>query len=165
MSGPAIRRHTYGTATANSRPFIGVATSRSVPHGRGDYVRIIRSDGQRGDDYSGYGALLTDMSDADHAIRVVKAALEPLRACPNGIRVHPVQGEFTYVELVRYHTAARELLRIDGVRGSKIDYQLNRLVIYVASRRVAQAVIEALPAVGIPLRAIVFQLSSGQTRG
>jgi hypothetical protein len=107
--------------------------------------------------------VLTHMAEADHAIRVVKAALEPLRACPDGIRVHPVQGEFTYVELVRYHAAARELLRIDGVRGSKIDYQLNRLVVYVASRRVAHAVIEALPALGIPEKAVVFQLNSGQT--
>jgi hypothetical protein len=109
--------------------------------------------------------VLTDMSEAGHAIQAVKAALEPLRACPHGIRVHPVKGEFTYGELVRYLAAARELTRIDGVRGSKIDYKLNRLVVYVASRRVAQEVIEALPQLGIPLHAVVFELSSGQTRG
>lgn len=104
--------------------------------------------------------VLTDMSEADHAVRVVKAALEPLRACPDGIRVHPVQGVFTYVELVRYQLAARPLLRIDGVRGTKIDYQLNRLVIYVESRLVAQAVIEALPQLGIPVEAVSFHAAS-----
>ena len=101
--------------------------------------------------------VLTDMSEADHAIRVVKAALEQLTACGEELRVHPVPGDFTYVELVRYHIAARELLRIDGVRGAKIDYQLNRLVIFVASRRVAQQVIAALPELGIPLKVVVFQ--------
>lgn len=106
--------------------------------------------------------VLTDLAEADHAIRVVKAALEPLRACPDGIRVHPTQGEFTYVELVRYQLAARALLRIDGVRGTRIDYQLNRLVIYVASRLVAQAVIEVLPQLGIPLEAVAFHAANSR---
>jgi His-Xaa-Ser system radical SAM maturase HxsC len=66
MSGPAIRRHTYGTATTNARPFIGIATSRSVPPpARSDHVRIVHKDRQEREDYSGYGALLTDGSEAD----------------------------------------------------------------------------------------------------
>ena len=106
--------------------------------------------------------VLTDMSEANHAIRVVKKALEPLRACPDGIRVHPVQGEFTYAELVRYQLAARPLLRIDGVRGTTINYQLNRLVIHVAARLVAQTVIEVLPQLGIPVHAVTFQAAGAR---
>jgi His-Xaa-Ser system radical SAM maturase HxsC len=61
-----IRRHTYGKATTNRPPFIGVATTRSVPiRGRSDYVRIIRRGRQDGDDCRGYGAVLTDLSDTD----------------------------------------------------------------------------------------------------
>ncbi|MGH7462985.1 MAG: hypothetical protein ACREMA_18420, partial [Longimicrobiales bacterium] len=91
--------------------------------------------------------VLTDLSQSDHAIRVVKAALEPNRACPNGIRVHAVQGKFTYVELQRYLAASRELLQLRGVLGAHVDLQQNRLVNTIVSREVAATVLEALPRV------------------
>jgi hypothetical protein len=106
--------------------------------------------------------VLTDMTEADHAIRVVKAALEPLRACPDGVRVHPVAGNFTYVELQRFNSSAQELLRIDGVRAIQINYQLNKLVVTVSSREVAQKVLAALPALNIPKEAISFQITGGR---
>jgi hypothetical protein len=115
--------------------------------------------------------VLTDLSESDHAIRIVKAALEPNRACPDGIRVHAVQGQFTYVELQRYLAAARALIPardgsgIRGVLGAHLDLKQNRLVITVASRQVAQAVIEALPRLGIPAEAVVFELGrAGSTQ-
>lgn len=110
--------------------------------------------------------VLTDMSQSDHAIRTVKAALEPNRGCPNGIRVHPVQGKFTYIELQRYLAASRELLQIRGVLGAVVDFQQNRLVITISAREVAATVLEALPRVGIPSDAVVFQLGrSSNSRG
>jgi hypothetical protein len=110
--------------------------------------------------------VLTDMSQAERALRIVKAAIETLvgRACPNGVRVQAVQGKFTYLQLQRFLAAARELLQIRGVLGTHIDYQLNRLVITVANREVAAAVLEALPRVGIPAEAVAFKLGSTTTR-
>jgi hypothetical protein len=110
--------------------------------------------------------VLTDMSQAEHAVRVVKAAVEALvgRACPNGVRVQAVQGKFTYLQLQRFLAAARELFQIRGVLGAHVDYQLNRLVITVSSREVAAAVLAALPRVGIPAEAVAFRLAPTTTR-
>jgi His-Xaa-Ser system radical SAM maturase HxsC len=66
VASPVIRRHTYGKASADRAPFIGIATSCAVPvGGRRDYVRILRK--ERGADSSldGYGAILTDLSEAE----------------------------------------------------------------------------------------------------
>jgi hypothetical protein len=107
--------------------------------------------------------VLVDMSEAEHAIRVVHAVIEPLvvAGCPAGIRVEAVRGQFTYIELNRYHAAARELLHIRGVLGSHIDYKQNRLIIAVRSREVALEVLEALPRVGIPAEAVMFEVGDG----
>ncbi len=121
-------------------------------------------------DHCSVSVVLTDLSESDHAVRVVKAALEPNRACPNGIRVHPVQGQFTYVELQRYLAAARPLFPardgsgIRGVLGAHVDIKQNRLVITIAAREVAQSVLEALPRLGIPTDAVVFELGRTSTR-
>jgi hypothetical protein len=117
--------------------------------------------------------VLTDLTQAQHAIRVVKAALEPLRGCPDGIRVQAVQGKFTYIELQRYLKASRPLFRIEGVVGVAINYEKNRLVVTVISREVAEKVLEALPRLNIPAEAVVFELgrpreprgSTGRSRG
>ena len=105
--------------------------------------------------------VLTDLTQTEQAIRIVKAALEPNRACPDGLRVHAVQGQFTYVELQRYLSASRQLLQLRGVLGAHLDLQQNRLVIVVAARTVVPTVLEALPRVGIPADAVVF--APGQT--
>ena len=104
--------------------------------------------------------VLTDLTESEHAVRVVKAVIEELvgRNCPNGVRVQAVQGKFSYVELQRFLAASRELLQLRGVLGAHVDYQQNRLVITVISREVAKTVTEALPRVGIPAEAVVFQL-------
>jgi hypothetical protein len=109
--------------------------------------------------------VLTDLSESEHAIRVVKAAIEQLvgTACPDGVRVQATQGRFTYVELQRYLTASRELRGIRGFAGSHLDYQRNRLVISVLAREVVPTITEALPRVGIPVDAVVFQLAQSNT--
>ena len=106
--------------------------------------------------------VLTDLSNAREAVRLVRAAIEPRvkRSCPNGIRVEPVQGQFTYRELQAYLDAARPLLQLRGVTGVTVNYKLNRLVIFVAARSVVPSVLEALPRVGIPADAVTFQLST-----
>ena len=109
--------------------------------------------------------VLTDLTETDHAIRVVKAAIEQLvgTACPDGVRVQATQGKFTYVALQRFLTASRELRGIRGFAGAHVDYQLNRLVISVLAREVAATITEALPRVGIPADAVVFQLAQSNT--
>jgi hypothetical protein len=103
--------------------------------------------------------VLTDYSQAEHAVRVVKAAIDPLvaRSCPDGIRAHPVEGQFTYIELQRWLHAARPLLDIRGVNGVQVNYAQNRLVVLVSSHAVVAAVKEALARLGIPEAAVVFQ--------
>jgi hypothetical protein len=111
--------------------------------------------------------VLTDLTQSEQAIRIVKAALEPNRACPDGLRVHAVQGQFTYNQLQRYLAASRELMQLRGVLGAHIDVQQNRLVITIAAREVAPTVLEALPRVGIPADAVVFapgRTTSNRTR-
>lgn len=106
--------------------------------------------------------VLTDLSHAREAVSTVRAAIEPLvkRSCPNGIRVEPVQGQFTYRELQVWLASARPLLQLRGVTGVTVSYQLNRLVIFVVARSVVPSVLEALPRVGIPADAVTFQLST-----
>jgi len=103
--------------------------------------------------------VLTADADVQEALRIVHAAIEPLveRTCPNGIRVEPVRGTYTYTELRRMLLASRPLNNIPGVGGARISFQHNSLVILVASRRVAHAVLLALPRVGIPEDAVLFQ--------
>jgi len=103
--------------------------------------------------------VLTDGANVDEAVRIVHAAVEPLvlRSCPDGVRVEAVRGQFTYVELRRFLLASRPLNRIPGVSGARIDFMHNRLVIFVTSRRVAHAVTQVLPRVGIPERAVIFR--------
>ena len=112
--------------------------------------------------------VLVDMSEEQHALHVVHAAIAPLIAhpCPGGPQVTAVQGQFTYLELKRFLAASRELLEIEGVLGIHISYQQNKLVVTVASRSAAAAVIEALPRVGIPQAAVTFVLGgSGRDGG
>ncbi len=112
--------------------------------------------------------VLTDLSGAEHAIRTVKAALEPLDGCRNGVRVHAVRGQFTYVELQRFFEAAnRELLQVDGVISVKVDYQKNKLVVTIRAREFAAKVMEAAHRLDIPADAIelVVAGAGGRTPG
>jgi hypothetical protein len=104
--------------------------------------------------------VLTADANVEEAVRIVHAAVEPLveRTCPEGIRVEPVRGQFTYYELRRFLLASRPLNNIPGVGGARIAFMHNRIVILVTSRRVAQAVLQALPRVDIPEDAVLFQL-------
>jgi hypothetical protein len=107
--------------------------------------------------------VLTDMSQAEHAIQVVHAALAPLvsHPCPpGGVQVSAVQGQFTYLQLKAFLRAAQPLLQIRGVARAGIDYQLNRLVIFVQARSVVAEVLEALPRLRIPAEAVVFKPAS-----
>jgi hypothetical protein len=103
--------------------------------------------------------VLTADANAQEAVRIVHAAIEPLvvRSCPDGVRVEPVRGQFTYYELRRFLLASRPLNNIPGVIGARIDFKHNGIVILVTSRRVAHAVLKALPRVGIPEDAVLFQ--------
>jgi hypothetical protein len=104
--------------------------------------------------------VLTADADVESAVRIVHAVVEPLVAttCPDGIRVEPVRGQYTYIELRRFLHASRPLNNIPGVLGARIDFRHNSLVILVTSRRAARAVIQALPRVGIPEDAVLFLL-------
>ena len=103
--------------------------------------------------------VLTADANAEEAVRIVHAAIEPLvvRSCPDGIHVEPVRGQFTFHELRRFLLASRPLNNIPGVGGARIDFMHNSIVILVTSRRVAHAVLKALPRVGIPEDAVLFQ--------
>ncbi|MBR9990044.1 MAG: hypothetical protein KFH98_09825 [Gemmatimonadetes bacterium] len=103
--------------------------------------------------------VLTADADVQQAVSVVHAAIESMvvRTCPDGIRVEPVRGQYTYQELRRLLLASRPLNTIEGVGGARIDFQENRLVILVSSRAVARVVLHALPRVGIPEEAVLFQ--------
>ncbi|HSK20320.1 MAG TPA: hypothetical protein VK912_14305 [Longimicrobiales bacterium] len=103
--------------------------------------------------------VLTADADVEQAVRIVHAAVEPLvvRRCPTDVRVEPVRGQYTFIELRRLLLASRPLNTIEGVGGARIDFRHNRLVIYVSSRQVARVVLHALPRVGIPADAVLFQ--------
>lgn len=103
--------------------------------------------------------VLTADADVQHAVATVQAAVAPMvvRNCPTGIRVEPVRGDYTYLELRRMLLASRPLNTIEGVGGARIDFRQNRLVILVSSRHVARVVLHALPRVGIPEEAVLFQ--------
>ena len=109
--------------------------------------------------------VLVDMSEEQHAIHVVHAAIAPLihHPCPGGPQVTAVQGQFTYLQLKRYLAASRELLDIEGVLRIHISYQQNKLVIMVASRAAAAAVIAALPGLDIPQAAVTFVMVGSTT--
>lgn len=108
--------------------------------------------------------VLTDLSDADDAIRVVHAAVEPLveRSCPDGVSVRAERGQYSYGELQRFLLAASELRRIDGVLAAWIDYRSNTILVTVSSREVIRPVLDALPSLGIPEDAVSFKGGSGQ---
>lgn len=103
--------------------------------------------------------VITAEGDAQHAVRVVSAVLEPIarRACPAGIRVEVARGQFTYIQLQRLLAAAQDLLNIRGVLGMKLDYKANKVVILVASRETVDNVLAALPRVGVPEEAVMFK--------
>jgi hypothetical protein len=109
--------------------------------------------------------VLTDMAQAEHAIRTVKKALEPLRGCPNGVRVEAVRGQYTYLELQRFFEAAnRELLQVDGVVSIHVDYQKNKLVITIRAREFAAKVMEAVARLDIPADAVALEVGGGSGR-
>jgi hypothetical protein len=106
--------------------------------------------------------VLTDLTDARKAVRIVHEAVAPLvhERCRERLRINVAEGEFTYLQLLRFRRASRPLFEIRGVYAVKIDYHLNQLVFIVESRVVAAAVIEALPRVDIPREAVTFQLGA-----
>jgi TolB-like protein len=117
-------------------------------------------------DICSVAVVLTNLGNAEQAERLVKSVLEEIvgRSCPNGIRVHAVQGQFTYKDLQYWLSAGQELLRIRGVQGVKVDYQKNRLIVTIEARSVAADVIAALPKVGIPSEAMMFELGATRSR-
>ncbi|HEX7090621.1 MAG TPA: hypothetical protein VF192_10845 [Longimicrobiales bacterium] len=103
--------------------------------------------------------VLTEEGDAQHAVRVASAALEPIArgACPDGLTVQTAPGKFTYNQLQRILAAAQDLLNIRGVVGMKLDFKANKVVILVASRDTVDRVLAALPRVGVPEEAVAFR--------
>ena len=104
--------------------------------------------------------VLTADADVESAIRIVHAVVDPLvsETCADGIRVEPVRGKYTYIELRRFLHASRPINRIAGVLGARIDFRHNSLLVLVTSRRAARNVLEALPGLGIPDDAVLFLL-------
>jgi hypothetical protein len=106
--------------------------------------------------------VLTAEADREEALYITRRKLAPLmeRSCPHGYSLTAEAGEFTYLELRRYlSAAARPLMALRGVEAVRIDFQLNRLVIEVVSREVANRVVELLPELGVPVEAVAFQLA------
>jgi hypothetical protein len=99
----------------------------------------------------------------EEAIRIVRAIVGPLvsESCPHGLQLGTAPAEFTYVELQRFLTAALPLLRMEGVYRIRVDYALNRLVVTVASREVADRAAHALAEAGVPEGAVIFRLRGG----
>ncbi|HUE96153.1 MAG TPA: heavy metal-associated domain-containing protein [Longimicrobiaceae bacterium] len=112
----------------------------------------------------GVALVLTDLSGAERAIPTVKRVIEPLvtAGCPNGIRVEPVEGTYTYLELVRVRRAIRPLGEIPGVVGARIDFKQNKVIVVVSSRDVVPHVREAIARLGVPRDAIGIEVR--QTR-
>ncbi len=117
------------------------------------------------------GLVLTDLSKVDHAKQIVAKAFNQLmdRACPTGIGLAVQQGEFTYVQLKQWLAAAGPLIGgssrdagntsgVPGVFGLEINFSKNRLVVKVTDPAVASAVLEALPKLGIPTDAVIFEV-------
>lgn len=103
--------------------------------------------------------ILTDGVDVERAVRITHAAVEPLvvRSCPDGIRVVPERGEYSWIELNRYLATARPILGIAGVGGMTIDVPQNGIIVFVASRDVADEVIDALERLGVPADIVHFR--------
>src|SRR5262245_12419622 len=100
MSSPVIRRHTYAKPSTSAPPFIGIATSRPIPtEGRGNYVCIVSKKQSSNDDYDGYGAILTSLSETDLGSVMTRQT--------------PVVSEADHVE----HITDGDVLRIDFRHG------------------------------------------------
>jgi hypothetical protein len=104
--------------------------------------------------------VLTDLSEAERAIEIVKHVIEPLvvRGCPDGIRVEAVEGQYTYTQLLRIRRALRPLHLIPGVVGARIDFEQNKVIIGVASREVVDEVRQAVARIGVPWDALGIEL-------
>lgn len=102
--------------------------------------------------------VLTAEGDRAQALPVVRRMLAPLvtRPCSDGFSLAAQGGEFSYIQLKRYLAAARPVATMRGVDRPRIDFQLNRLVIPVASREIGDAVLARLVELGIPARAVVI---------
>jgi hypothetical protein len=104
------------------------------------------------------GLVLTRLEEQEQATRIVIEALTPImgRACADGISVQVQKGEFSYVELMGWLAAGHRLTELRGVHGIAVDFSKNRLVVKVADRATASAVLAAAPGLGIPTAAITF---------
>lgn len=102
--------------------------------------------------------VLTAEGDRAQALPVVRRLLTPIleRSCGDAFTLRTQGGEFTYLELKRYLAAAAPVASMRGVNRPYLDFQLNGLVIPVASREVAEAVMGRLHELGIPRAAVVF---------
>lgn len=107
--------------------------------------------------------VLTADADRAEALPIVQRVLTPLvaRSCGDRLALHAQEGQYTYRALIGYLQAARPLGTVDGVVAVFIDYQANRLVVRVTRRRLANAIAERLPGLGIPVAAVVFQVVAG----
>lgn len=110
--------------------------------------------------------VLTDMSEAERAIEIVKSVVEPLvqRGCPEGIRVQAVEGNYTYGQLLRIRHALRPLHVIPGVVGARIDFKQNKVIVGVRSREVFDEVRRALARIGLPADAVGVEVVNRLTR-
>jgi hypothetical protein len=106
--------------------------------------------------------ILTDAGDPAQAKEVLTPLLRRLLAaaprCPEGAEIVVQRGQFTYTQLVRWLHELRPVAEMRGVKGVQLNIPANRIVIAVANRRVAGAVLEALTRLGIPHDAVHLRI-------
>ena len=105
-------------------------------------------------------------SDPQRGAAKVKEVINPLvrRGCSDGIEVRVVDGTFTYVQLLRVRHAIRPLHEILGVRGAKIDFEQNKVIVAVATREVLDEVRAAIGRLGLPPGAVGVEVKRRDRR-
>jgi hypothetical protein len=106
--------------------------------------------------------VLTGAGDPAQAKEVLtplfRRRLAAVPRCPAGAEIQIQRGQFTYTELMRWLHEMRPVAAMRGVSGVHLNIARNRIVVAVATRRVAAAVIEALTRLGIPPDAVIFRI-------
>lgn len=106
-------------------------------------------------------AVLTSDADRESALAIVRRMLLPIvgRTCGRSLTIGAQEGQFTYLDLTRYFSAAAPLGAVAGVHTLYIQFSVNRIVVEVASRSVAERVLGRLDELGIPHDAVVIRIT------
>lgn len=111
--------------------------------------------------------VLTAAADPEEArealMQLLRRKLASTR-CPPGATIIVHDGQFTYIELVRWLHELRPVGQLRGVSGMVLNVPANRIVVGVATRDVGEEVLEAARRLGIPTDAIVLRIAGSGRR-